>query len=530
MKRIRLEWLGAISILLNLASIAPQGFAAEVAQTVAPSARTVSMDFEDAELKLVLKVLSQQAGMNFVASGDAEAKKVTVFLSNVSVNDAIDAIMRANGLRYEMKASSNIFMVYSSDEQGPLQTRVFTLKYLRLSISSIDVGGQSVSRELLTKEDIAALAGGGSGGSAGANPGAAAEDKKDSGKEDKLTAERGIDKLVASLLSDKGKIAVDVNSNSLVVTDLPDKLAIVEAVLNRLDTPPKQVMLEAQLLETNAGLLDNKGLDWGGTDGALARIAGPARDTHFPFMGERLHSPFRAKSAQDSTLGSLFTYGTVDFQNFAATLRFITSQTDTKILAKPRVLTMNNEAAIIKLVTNTAIAQTSTITAAQSIATLTTGEAQRQETGIVLKMTPQVNTDDSITLFLEPSVTTVATSSFFPDSFLDPTTRTVRTSVRVLPGETLVIGGLVDISNVGTDKKVPILGDVPVMGRLFKLKSKDNSERELVIFITPTLVRRFENDWRREQSPVAVREREIEQALQAVSDRQVPAGPASVGE
>ena len=154
MKRIRLEWLGAIGISLVLASFANEGFSAEIAPApaVSPSSRTVSMDFEDADLKLVLKVLSQQAGMNFVASEEAEAKKVTVFLSNVSVNDAIDAIIRANGLRYEMKSSSNIFMVYTSDEEGPLQTRVFPLKYLRLSISSIDIGGQSVSRELQTKK------------------------------------------------------------------------------------------------------------------------------------------------------------------------------------------------------------------------------------------------------------------------------------------------------------------------------------------------------------------------------------------
>ncbi len=504
--------------------------AAEVARIAVPeSARRVSMDFENADLKLVLKVLSQQSGLNFVSSQDAENKKVTVFLSDVSVNDAIDAIVRSNGLRYEIKPSGNIFMVYAAEEEGQMQTRVFPLKFLRLSISSLDVGGQSVSRELSSKIDAVAVTAT-AGAAAGAGAGEAEAGEK--GQGDKLTAERGVDKLVASLLSEHGKVAVDIHSNSLVVTDLADKLAVVEAVLARLDVAPRQVLLEAQILETQAGLLENQGIEWGDSAGKVASYIGPLRDTKFPLgLNSDWTNASRQLSVIDGEEGSAFTFGALNLQDLTATLNLLISHSDTKILARPRVLALNNEAAAIKLVTNTAVALQTTIVGAGALVTSTSGEAQRQETGIVLKMTPQINADDSIILYLEPSVTTVATSAQFPDDFLDPTTRSVRTSVMVQPGQTLVIGGLVDTTTTYTDRRVPLLGEIPILGRAFRNEDRDETERELVMFITPTIVsKQGAASSGREQTPAGAREKEIDNALRSVDSRQTPSAAPVVGE
>ena len=126
--------------------------------------RRISMDFENAELKVVLKLLSQQSGMNFVASEEAESKPITVYLDNVAVEDAIYSIVKANDLRYELRPGSHIFLVYTGTEEADMQTRVFPLRYLRLSLSAIDVGGKSVIQQLVTREDVTAFGGAQGGG------------------------------------------------------------------------------------------------------------------------------------------------------------------------------------------------------------------------------------------------------------------------------------------------------------------------------------------------------------------------------
>ena len=147
----------------------------------------------------------------------------------------------------------------------------------------------------------------------------------------------------------------------------------------------------------------------------------------------------------------------------------------------------------------------------------------------MLKMTPQINADDSILLFLEPSITTAAASTFFPDIFLDPTTRSVRTSVLVPSGQTLVIGGLVDTVHTRTDRRVPGLGDIPVLGRAFRNEDIDESQREIIMFITPTIMPKLSGALH-EQSPIALRESQINETLQSIGARQAPSGQPAVGE
>lgn len=451
------------------------GGLAHAEEDVVSAGNTVSMQFDGTPLKDVLKLLSQQSGLNFAASEEAENKKVTVFLQNVPVRDAIEAIISANNLTYEQKKGSNVIIVHpaaAADAAGgtPMQTRIFPLKFTRLSISPQDVGGQSVIKELLTNLELT-NAGGAAAKQEEAKP---ADEEAGSASKEKLVAERGVDKLVASLLSENGRVAVDIHTNSLIVTDTPDKLALVEKVLSRIDVPQQQAMIDVHLLEVRKDVLDDHGIEWGGDNGALFTYTGGSKGVVFPF-----------RNGPDTSI----TLGTLSATNFAATLHFLTTQTDTKILARPRVLTLNNEAAVIKLVTQTAVAESSTLTASEGISTLTTGEAQRSDVGIILKLTPQINIDDSVGLFVEPSVTTVAASTFFPSSFLDPTTRSVRTMARVKNHETLVIGGLIDSNRSQSRRKIPFFGDLPVVGKAFHYDNRDNTDRELLVFITPHIVR-----------------------------------------
>lgn len=448
----------------------------------APSDQRITADFAGAELKDVLKAFSQQSGLNFVASQEVENKKVTLFLDNVTVQDALDNIIKANGLRYERARDSGIFIVYPSKTSSKeISTRVFQLRYTRLSASALDVGGQSVVRDLAIRNEE--LSSSSESSSSSSSAGGVPSLTGLGGSSEEEGEVRGIDKIVARLLSPKGSVTADLRTNSLIVSDYPQNLQMVEEVLQVIDVETRQVMIEVQIFEVRASAFKDAGVEWGGDDGSLLTYTGGVRAAGFPFQ-EDIFESFDPATTTKSSL----TLGTLSAVNFKATLHFITTLTDTKILARPRVLTVNNEAAIIKLVTNTAIARVSTQSASEGVSVTTSNTAERTDTGIVLKMTPQINADDSIELFIEPSVTTVTASTFFADDFLDPTTRSVRTTVRVKDSETLVIGGLIDKDVNDSTRKIPFLGDLPFIGHAFKYENTDGIERELLIFMTPHIV------------------------------------------
>ena len=472
--------------LLCFSLHASAGFSA-IAQEAPEKAaqQLVSLDFENVTLKQLLKIFSQQSGLNFVASSEVELKTVTVYFENVTVKDALESLMTANNLEYYQAEGSNIFVVYPANSTSKkLQTRVFFLKYMRLSTSPLDIGGQKTVFDLTRAAELAS----GSQGSTGS--GTSSQQFPSS----KSSTQRGVDQLVASLLSESGKVTLDLNTNSLIVTDTPEKLRQIAQVIEKIDVPTPQVLLEVYLMEVKKDLISDLGVEWGGTDGALATFTAGSRTTGFPFTENFLSKRFQTRNrigdedAPDPTQESL-TLGTFSAANFTATLHMIISDNDTKILSRPRVLTLNNEAATIKLITDAAIANTATTTTAEGTAVTSANQAERTQVGIDLKMTPQINEDDSVALFLEPTVTTVAPSSFFASIFLDPTRRSIRTLVRVNNHETLVIGGLLDTSEISLKKRIPFLGKIPILGYAFRYDESDGVDRELLIFITPHIVR-----------------------------------------
>ena len=447
---------------------------------------TISMSFDGALLKDVLLLFSQQSGLNFVASQEAESKKVTVYFENVSPQDALDSIITANGLTYTKKPGSDIYLVSPISKTGtePLITKVVHLKYMRLSGSPLDVGGGVTISDLQKSSAPSSSSSSSSSSSATTN------------------SDKGADKLVTKLLTSQGKLAQDTQTNSLIITDTVANMEAIVKVLEELDVPPSQVILEVHVMEIGKTLASDLGIDWGGTDGAVASFASGIRTTGFPFTENFLNKQQGVKpslfqgtitpTVTSTTLPtpSQFQYGTINATNFKATLHYIESDAKTRILARPRVLTQNNEAAAIKVVTNQAIGRTTSTTTTAGSNTTDTGIADRAEVGVTMRMTPQINNDDSVLLFLEPAVTTAIDSTLFPGIFRDTTTRLVRTMARIKDNQTLVIGGLIDGNESIVKRKVPFLGNLPgALGYAFRYDAVDNTDRELLIFVTPHIVR-----------------------------------------
>jgi type II secretory pathway component GspD/PulD (secretin) len=177
-------------------------------------------------------------------------------------------------------------------------------------------------------------------------------------------------------------------------------------------------------------------------------------------------------------------------------LDFLRTQTDTKFLARPRILTLNNETAEIKILTNETIGVTS-LQQGQGTAASVNTSAERAETGVSLRVTPQVDVDaGEITMFIIPTVKDTAVSSIrigggaTGSFYRDPEERSTKSTVRVKDGETVVLGGLIRNQTSTIITKLPVLGDIPLLGALFRHKEQSpGRERELLVFITPHIMK-----------------------------------------
>lgn len=449
----------------------------------------ISMDLQDASIKDVLKILSVQSGMNFIASEAVKDRKLTLYLEKVELREALDKIFKANNLSYEMNKDGNIIIVKDwGKPQLETETRVFYLKHATVSSSSLKEEEANTIRP--GQDDSSNGSSSGSSSSASSSSSSSSGGQTTTGKWG-VEDDAGITKVITKILSDQGSVIEDFRTNSLIVTDVPSKMVVIARVIASLDISVTQIMLEVEMLDVSKNVIDNMGIKYGQTPLSIA-ISGAQASLGFPY-----HS--WAKVISNGTMGSIDINnglnGTVPYK---AQLDWLSTQTDTKYLARPRILTLNNETAEIKIVTNEAIGVKVTTSATGGATGTTVSEAERFETGVSLRVTPQVDSDSGeITMFIYPEVseasttpTTIDTGTGKPSTFYNPEIRSAKTTVRIKDGETVVIGGLIRNQSAEVITKLPVLGDIPLIGGLFRHKSQNpDKQRELLVFITPRIVK-----------------------------------------
>ncbi|MBP7216326.1 MAG: hypothetical protein KBA46_03470 [Candidatus Omnitrophica bacterium] len=456
---------------------------------------TISLDLQDARLKDVLKILSIQSKMNFIASEAVQERKITLYLDKVPLEEAMSQIFWANNLSYHLNKDANIFIV---KDWGPPRTetitRVFFLKNATVSTSSLK---EEMSNKL--KDDESSFGGSSSGGGAGS---ASSTSEEESGKW-KQEEDAGITKIIKKLLSEFGSVLEDFRTNSLIVTDVPSRMEVIAKTIESLDVATPQVMLEVEMLDVSKNAVDEMGVNWPEMIAALT-VPG-SRETAFPF-GDRMGTNGRSRSLDpeegvfDGDLPYNWDFGAWGASHFGPsiltvigatlTLDFLKTQTDTKYLARPRILTLNNEPAEIKITTMEAIGTEETVSGGGTSVSTSSTSAERFETGVKLRVTPQINAETGeITMFLTPSVTESIASNIGA-TLRDPETRSVKAVVRMKDGETVVLGGLIRNQTQEVVTKLPVLGDIPFIGAAFRHTSRTpNKERELLVFITPHIVK-----------------------------------------
>ncbi len=436
--------------------------------------RRVSLNLVGMPLIHILRALSLQTGANFIISKEIQGKKFSAFVQRITLRESLQALLETQGLGYEQIGDSDTFVIKElSKTKVRLVTRVFRLKYTQLAEPSAAAPAES---------NFSFIGSGGGGGGAAAAGGGASEGSS-------------IAVVVKSMLSDHGKLQVHPPTNSLIVSDLPENIPRIEQLITGLDTLTPQVLIETVIVEANADTSRQIGLDYGGADGTMATLTGPSLAMSAVRLGSR-------PTATDLTQGSVTGpsgnaggnpmtgtfFGMLSFQQFTAVLKAVETSGNGQYLAKPKILTLNNKMAEIEVTADTAIGQKAALSGGGAGGIVAT-TAERQKTGVSLRVTPQINEGDLITLMIEPSVSLPQSSQFFPAQFVDAQTRSIRTSVRVKDGETLLIGGLLSNQTTDTNRSVPFLGRIPLIGALFRSSNKVTSRRDLMIFITPRVVR-----------------------------------------
>lgn len=474
------EWVAVFVCVLGLIGAAPipsgeieeASYGSEAGALESVSMR-ISMEFENAQLQDVLKVFSQQTGVNLIANDEVGDRLVTLYLEDVTVLDALDQILASSNLMYERAAGSNIYLIKPRVDEVDVQqtiTRVYPLKYARVSTSTLARASSALASYVPAGGESVVVSVG-------------------------LAEGSGVDQVLEGLLTDFGSVEIDPRTNTLIVTDLEENFPRLEATLRALDLRTPQILIEVEVLETAFIKEKDLGVEWGaGTPPLASFTLGADRRTRFPFgiFGDRVEPSITLDpTATDLTSRRGFGASILSVDEAKGILEALERDTNTVILARPRVLTLDNERAIIELATDEAISFTSKTDTQTGQKTTT---VERSPTGVFLVVTPQINQGDELTLMVEPTVSKTVLSSIQPPSdqgstIRNPKVRSTRTVVRMKSGETLVLGGLIDRDESEIISRIPGLSGIPFIGGLFTHRDTDTTTTELIVFVTPTILR-----------------------------------------
>ena len=430
----------------------------------------VSLDFQDVDVRTVLQILAKESGMNIVAS-DSVTGKMTLTLKDVPWDQALDLVMQARNL--DMRKTGNVINVAPRDELlakdkailtqqreidelGPLYSRTFQLKYKNVE----------EFRKILKLDDSSS---GGNGSK--------------------------------TILSSRGSALIDPATNTLVITDNTFILQKFEKLIAELDVPARQVMVEARIVEAEDGFSRQLGVKFGyaGSNGknswgsnwtnALANrtsyvngqrtLANWARDpskNEIPALpawtvDPNVNLPTAAATSSIALVHALSS-GALGLELSAQQ-----AQNKLKIVSTPRVLTQDRKEAIIESGTEVPYQE-----ASSSGATSTSFK----KAVLGMTVTPNITPDGQIIMDIKINKDSVNSDCRATEPCIN--TQRLNTNVMVEDGGTLILGGIYEEENSESVSKVPLLGDIPVVGNLFKSRTRSDKKTELLIFITPRIV------------------------------------------
>lgn len=314
----------------------------------------------------------------------------------------------------------------------------------------------------------------------------------DSGSSKKSKSSKSSKNASAVNLEGGVKVTADESTNSLIITASPkDYTTLVDKVIAKLDIVRPQVYLEAVIMAMDVSKTNTWGISaFGGSNNTLA--SGPTLSSFGGILPTAPSAISSIAGASGGATGGVVSQDTIDFTlsdgssisipAISGIIQALQSDTDVNVLSTPSILTLDNEEAEIQVGQEVPVPSGTTVSSG-----VTTFDVSREDTGIILKITPQISESDTVRLKIEQEITSV----FSTDTSLGPTLdkKSVQTVVVARNKQTIVIGGLIDDQSSVTTHKVPLLGDIPVLGHLFKSRTSTKQKTNLVVFITPYVIK-----------------------------------------
>jgi type II secretory pathway component GspD/PulD (secretin) len=431
------------------------------------------IQFQDVPITTAIENLSRQAGINYLldpkigygqpdANGQIKTEpSLSIRWENITAEQALLALLDNYGLQLVKDRQTGIARVTLKDPSAPppLVTRVIQLKY------------SSVSNMM--------------------------------------------DSVQAALIDKRSRVLADMRTSQLVVVATQSEQDAVDTLVTQLDKPTRQVLIETKLVEISSNPSTSKGVDWSGTLAAQHvgfgnNLLQPQLQTTYApgsqfnqligstASGGVVSNSFLLTAAQQisplsvvaNTASGFGTMGFLNADGVSAVISFLNTSSDAQVVSTPRVVTLDNEMATIEVTRAFPV-----INVTASTANTTGGSSiSYSNIGTVLQVTPRISANDYIWLKVTPDVSsffgtvtkTIGGQVFQADEF---DTRHIDTQVLIPDANTLVMGGLVKDSPTAAYTKVPVLGDIPGLGYLFRSESKSLDKDNLLIFITPTIVK-----------------------------------------
>lgn len=439
------------------------------------SGKKISLDFQDIEVRRVLQLLADFTDINMVTA-DSVQGNITLRLKDVPWDQALDIILKTKNL--DKRRSGNVIWIApvteltkaeeeeakaiaQSVKLAPLQTEYIQLSYAKAAdIEKLMTQGKNSSSS-------------GSSNSGGSEP---------------------LGDSVVSLLSPRGTVSIDPRTNTLIINDTAQKIDQIRKMIDLLDVRVKQVMVEARIVRASTSFTKEMGVKWGvlsqgitknndllvgGSETTLWNLRDPDDDGKYTIeRPDNLNVDLGVTSAGASKIA----FGLISLSDFMLDLELSALQADGygEVISTPKVMTADKQTA--KVATGQEVPyQSTTNSAAGSTATTSFKEAL-----LSLEVTPSITPDGKIQMLLNISKDSVADKA--PNGELILNKNTINTNVLVDNGETVILGGVFEQITANQQTKVPFLGDLPWVGRLFRKDVKSDNKQELLIFVTPRIV------------------------------------------
>ena len=421
----------------------------------------LSLNFQNIEVRSLLQVIADFTNFNVVTS-DTVTGNLTLRLKDVPWDQALDIILQAKGLG--LRKSGNVIWIAPKDELAikeqaeleankkktelePLRTQSFQLNYAKAA---------DIMTQISANQSLASSGTGGSGSS--------------------------------RMLSSRGTINFDVRTNQVFVTDIPSKLEEVAAVIAKIDIPVRQVLIEARIVEASDTFGKSLGVKLGGAAQnlsggvhgiAIGANAGPAQGTStggITSLSPFVNLPALGQGGYDPSTFAVSLFNSSASRYLNLEISALEADGKGKVVSSPRIITADQVKAMISQGTKVPF-QKSTSSGATSV--------EFVEATLKLEVTPQITPEGNVILDVQINKDSLGQLTALGREI---NVKQVKTQVLVENGGTVVIGGIFEQNEQTNETKVPWLGDLPVLGYLFKTVTRDSSRTELLVFLTPRVV------------------------------------------